>query len=114
MKTNLTTSAIVCLSIFLAPAAVASDLPERKVQINMERLAALPPAEQVRVLEIQDRLQVLLATDRAALDAGQRSELRSEWKELKSEMKYYNRNGGVIYISVGALIIIILLLILIL
>jgi hypothetical protein len=114
MRTTITTAAIACTAFFLAPAAVASELPARKVQINTERLAALPPAEQLRVLEIQDRLQAILATDRAALDAGQRTELRGEWKELKSEMKYYNRNGGVIYISTAALIIIILLLIILL
>jgi hypothetical protein len=114
MRNTIAITAIAGFTFFLTPNAEAEILPSREVRINAERLAALPPAEQVRVLEIHDRLQELLATDRSTLDKEQRSELRSEWKELKSEMEYYNRNGSAVYISTGALIIIILLLIIIL
>lgn len=114
MKTSIATIAIAGFALFLTPAAEAAILPSREVRVNAERLARLPAVEQERVLEIHDRLQVLLATDRSSLGKEQRSDLRSEWKELKSEMEHYNRNGSVVYISTGALIIIILLLIIIL
>jgi hypothetical protein len=114
MRNTIVTTALSSFTFLLAPNAEAAVLPAREVRINAERLAALPPVEQERVLEIQDRLQELLATDRSSLEKAQRNELRSEWKELKSEMEYYNRNGNVVYISTGALIIIVLLLIIIL
>jgi len=114
MKTAFTTAALFCTSLILAPQAKASTLPEREVRIDQERLEKLPLEDQQRVLEIKDRLEAILATDRSELDKTQRHELRGEWKELKSEMKEYNRNGRVVYISTGALIIIILLLIIIL
>ena len=65
-------------------------------------------------MEIKDRLDVLIATDRSTFTAPQRAELRDELNGLKHEMKQYNRNGNVIYISTGGLIIIILLLIILL
>lgn len=115
MRTLTTIAAALALAASVVPAHVsASPLPPREVRINMERLALLPAEEQQRVLEIKDRLDTLIAMDRSSLDPVQRKEVRSEWKDLKGEMKYYNRGGGVIYISAGALIIIILLLIIIL
>lgn len=114
MRNAIATAAIASFAFFLAPDAEAATLPSREVRIDAERLATMPFAEQERVLEIRDRLQALLETDRSSLDKEQRSGLRSEWKELKSEMDYYNRNGNVVYISTGALIIIVLLLIIIL
>jgi len=112
MRTTITT--LACTALFLTPTVQAAELPPREVRIDHERLATLPEADQQRVLEIKERLETIIATDRKAMDAQQRSEMRSEWKELKSEMKEYNRNGSVVYISTGALIIIILLLIIIL
>lgn len=114
MKTAFTTAALFCTTFFLAPHASASALPDREVRIDQERLEKLPLADQQRVLEIKDRLEAIIATDRSELDKAGRQELRGEWKELKGEMKEYNSNGSVVYISTGALIIIILLLIIIL
>jgi len=112
MRTSITTMAATAL--LLAPAAQAAELPPREVRINHERLATLPIEDQQRVLEIKDRLEAIIATDRKSLDAQQRSEMRTEWKALKSEVKQYNSRGSVLYISTGALIIIILLLIILL
>jgi len=105
--------ALASLAISNAPAAQAAPLPGREVRINAERLALLPLEDQQRVLAIKDRLETIMATDRSTLDRTQRTELRSEWKDLKGEMKEYNRAGNVVYISTAGLIIIILLLILI-
>lgn len=113
--THLTTIVVASASLFIvAPASAAAPPREREVRINTETLMKLPEADQDRVLEIKDRLEVLMATDRSAITAEQRDELRTEWKDLKREMKQYNRNGNVIYISTGGLIIIILLLIILL
>lgn len=112
MRTTITT--LACTALFLSPSAQAADLPPREVRIDHQRLAALPEADQQRVLEIKERLETMIATDRRSLDAQERSAMRKEWKELKGEMKEYNRNGNVVYISTGALIIIVLLLIIIL
>lgn len=110
-----TTLSIVLSALCLWPVSTASAEvpPPREVRINTERLALLPIADQERVLAIKARLEEIMSTDRSTLEGPERAELRSEWKELKSEMKQYNRNGSVLYISTGALIIIILLLILI-
>ncbi|MBK8615228.1 MAG: hypothetical protein IPN85_17595 [Flavobacteriales bacterium] len=97
-----------------APAAPSEPLGKKEVHINTERLAQLPLEDQQRVLAIKERLETIIATDRSTLDRNQRSELRSEWKQLKDEMKEYNRNGSVVYISTAGLIIIILLLIILL
>jgi len=115
MKTLSTISLIATVgALMTTTSASAIDLPTREVRINEERLAELPLVEQQRVLEIKDRLEAIIATDRSTLDHNSRAELRSEWKELKSEMKEYNRNGSVVYISTAGLIIIILLLIILL
>ncbi len=106
--------ALASLAISNAPAAQAAPLPGREVRINTERLALLPLEDQQRVLAIKDRLETLIATDRSSLDRVERAELRSEWKDLKGEMKEYNRGGNTIYISTAGLIIIILLLIILL
>ena len=115
MKTHTTFSMLLAAGALVTTTpASAVELPGREVRIHEERFAELPLSDQQRVLEIKDRLEAIIATDRSSLDAAQRAELRSEWKELKGEMKEYNRNGSVVYISTAALIIIILLLILIL
>lgn len=113
MKTTFFPMSLLAAALALSGTAQAAEKPVREVRINTERLNALAPTDQVRVLEIKDRLDAIIAVDRSSLDASERAELRSEWKELKSEMKEYNRNGSVIYISTAGLIIIILLLILI-
>lgn len=114
MRTNNTFSMLLAAGALIASTSAAAAVPGREVRIHEERFAELPPIEQQRVLEIKERLETIIATDRSSLDPAQRTELRSEWKELKGEMKEYNRNGSVVYISTGGLIIIILLLIIIL
>jgi hypothetical protein len=115
IRTASTVSLIAAITaLMMTTSASAVDLPHREVRINEERLALLPPEDQQRVLEIRDRLEALIATDRSSLDRTERAELRTEWKELKGEMEKYNRNGNTVYISTAALIIIILLLIILL
>jgi hypothetical protein len=86
----------------------------RAVRIETANFNKLSLQDRTRVLEIKDRLEGILATDRATLRRSDRSAMRQEWKELKQEMKHYNAGGTAIYISTGGIIIIVLLLIILL
>ena len=86
--------------------------PEKEIRINEENFAKLSETEQQRVLEIKDRLEAIQNADRSSMTKEDRKEMRSEWKELKKEVKQINSAQPVIYISATALLIIILLIIL--
>ena len=86
----------------------------REVIVDQAALSALPLDQQERVLDLQCRLETLLATDKSTLDREERKALRSDYRAMKNEMDLINRDGTVLYLSTGAIIIIILLLILIL
>ncbi|HSI78012.1 MAG TPA: hypothetical protein VK957_19085 [Lunatimonas sp.] len=57
------------------------------------------------------RLQEIKELDMSTLDKTEKKELRSEVREINKELK---KNGGGIYLSVGALLVVIVLLILLL
>lgn len=67
--------------------------------------------EDPRAQALIQRLEVIKGMDKSELTGSEKKELRKEVKEIKKEMKA-SKNG--IYLSVGAIIIVILLLILIL
>lgn len=69
-------------------------------------------ATALRVNELETRLHEIEAMDIKSMSRTERRSLRKEVKAIEKEMKTMANNG--VYISVGALIIIILLLILIL
>lgn len=95
--------------------ASAAPIGERKVVIQQERFEQLSADDQAAVLDLRQRVETLLATDREALSSQERAELRKEFKSMKAEMKSFDRGGGtVIYFSTAGLIIIILLLIILL
>ncbi len=113
---HLSTTLALVLSLTAAMPAMAFDRPSKEVKINEKNLAKLAPAEQQEVLALKTRLEELIATDKSTLTSEERAALRTEWKELKNEMKEHNAaaGGSTIYISTAGLIIIILLLIIIL
>ncbi len=86
----------------------------REVIVDQAVLSSLPSQEQARVLDLQCRLETLLATDRSTLGREERRALRTDYRAMKQEMNAFNREGTVIYLSSAAIIIIVLLLILIL
>ncbi|MBL0045298.1 MAG: hypothetical protein IPP33_13180 [Flavobacteriales bacterium] len=86
----------------------------REVIVDQVALSSLPVEQQSRVLDLQCRLETLLATDKSPLGREERQALRTDYRAMKEEMNAINRDGTVIYLSTGAIIIIILLLILIL
>ena len=95
----------VCLLFTFAPQDVKAVNSTPKSAIVAER-----PAESEKVQAMLDRLHEIKAMDMNALSQAERKDLRKEVKAIKQEMR---ATTGV-YISIGALIIIILLLILIL
>lgn len=76
-----------------------------------KRKAELTAEQKVQFERIVNRVEQIRDMDKSQLSSSERSELRKELRELKSQARAMS--GGV-YLSVGAIIIIILLLILIL
>jgi len=66
---------------------------------------------QAKVDELEARLDEIAAIDRTTMRPTERRELRQEVRAIKAELK---AQGGGVYISVGALLIVIILLILLL
>jgi hypothetical protein len=96
MKTVL----VAFVLIFAAPAA-ANVVSDSSVRVETE----------ARVKQLTQRLAEVKAIDRSTLTNDEKKALRQEKKELKKELKVIS--GGV-YISVGALILILILLIILL
>jgi len=86
----------------MAPAAMAETEKKEKPELTAE--------QQLRLEEIQTRVTEIQAMDFAEMSKDELKEVKMELKELKKEAK---QNGGGIYLSVGAIIIILLVLILI-
>jgi hypothetical protein len=87
----------------IVPAAMAKE--EKKGKENPE----LTEEQKVRLGEIEERVAEIKALDFGDLSAEELKEVKVELKELKKEAK---QNGGGIYLSVGAIIVILLVLIL--
>jgi hypothetical protein len=85
-------------------AALPVYLPSREVLAHMSE-----EQKQVLVQQMKDRVEYIRNLDRSALSGEERKALRTELRSMKRESRIVTG----IYISVGALIIIILLLILI-
>ena len=95
----------LCLLLTFSPQDVKAVNSTPKSAIVAER-----PGESEEVQMMLDRLHEIKAMDMNALTKAERKDLRKEVKAIKQEL----RATTGIYISIGALIIIILLLILIL
>lgn len=92
---------LVAFVLFLAAPAAANVVSDSSVRSETD----------ARIKQLTQRLTEVKAIDRFALSAEEKKALRNEKKELKKELKVLS--GGV-YISVGALILIIILLIILL
>ncbi len=94
---------IVILFTTVSPAAMADVISEDKGKPE------LSDDDQARLEQIQLRVGEIKAMDLAALSKDELKEVRVELKELRREAK---QAGGGIYLSVGAIIVILLVLIL--
>ncbi|PSL00511.1 hypothetical protein [Cecembia rubra] len=90
-------SVTLLLTVFSPVAMAKKDKPE------------LTEEQKERLKEIELRVEEIKAMDFTDLDKSERKEVREELKEMKKEAKEL---GGGIYLSVGAIIIILLILIL--
>lgn len=80
---------------------------------SKKEIAAMTPAEkEARIAAITKRVEAIRAMDRSALNKTEKKELRKELRSLNKEAKIVGKGG--IYLSVGAILVIILILILIL
>lgn len=104
----LTATMLLCFIAFNSNAATLTD----NNAVTKEAAANMTPQQkEVRLEEINARVQEIKAMDKSQLTKEDRRELRAELKSMKKESRAM---GGGIYLSVGAIIIIILVLILIL
>lgn len=91
-------------SAHLLAAAPASDDKSKKGETE------LTEAQKERLAEIQERVDEIKAMDFSMMSKEEKKDVRMELKDMKEEAK---RAGGGVYISVGAIIIILLILILV-
>lgn len=98
--------------IYLLAVAILLASAPTMVSAKDTRPKEIPLTEQqkIRVREITRRVEEIKSMDRSTLTRDQRKDLRNELKSLKKEADILGRG---VYLSVGAIIIIILLLILI-
>lgn len=92
---------IMFLFTAIAPAAMAKDDKRENPELTAQ--------QQLRLEEIQERVGEIKAIDFTELSKDELKEVKVELKELKKEAK---QNGGGIYLSIGAIIVILLVLIL--
>ncbi len=100
MKTKLYVSALLLVIFASASTAKPSAKPSE-----------LTPAQQVRIQQIDIRVHEIKAMDKSKLSAQERKAIRKEIVQLKKEMGGIATGG--VYLSVAAIIIILLVLILI-
>ncbi|MBA4300972.1 hypothetical protein SAMN03080617_02955 [Algoriphagus alkaliphilus] len=94
---------LAVLAIFVS-VQFANATPEKNPKIEPTA------AQKVRLAEMEERLEEIKALDFKSMSKDEIKSIRTEMKEMKAEAK---RAGNGIYISVGAIIIILLILLLI-
>lgn len=92
------------LVVFLSLASITAMASDKSPMVSSEKPTTEVPAD-VKIL--LDRVDEIKNMDKSNLKSSERKELRRELREIKRELR-----GKGIYISTGALIIIILLILL--
>lgn len=77
---------------------------------NKKNNIELTEAQQERLVEMQNRVEEIKAMDFMSMTKDERKEVREELKEMKAEAR---ASGNGLYISAGAIIVILLILILV-
>lgn len=97
---------LTVVGLFLLTVSVPLQAKDKigSVPINME-------AEAAKAKVMLSRLDEINAIDKSTLNSAEKRQLRKEVKALKSNL---NELGGGVYISVGAILLVIILLILLL
>lgn len=98
---------LTILALFLSVQMLNAAPTETKGKNNDK--VELTEAQKVRVTEMENRLEEIKGMDFQSMSKDERKDVREEMKEMKAEARDI---GSGIYLSVGALILIVLLLIL--
>jgi Spy/CpxP family protein refolding chaperone len=102
---------LIILTLTLCLATVAARADANVDPPTKESVAAMTPEQrQARVDEIKARITELRAEDRSQMTKVQRKAYRTELRALKKEASFYD----VLYIGVGALIVLIVILLVVL
>jgi hypothetical protein len=101
-KFNLIIMVAMAFSFFSSPLVFAG---------GKDKIEAKPKMPEAEMRMLVDRLEEIKTMDRSMMDRAEKKELRSEVREIKEEIK---RDGGGVYLSIGALLLVIVLLILLL
>ncbi|WP_137401594.1 hypothetical protein [Echinicola rosea] len=96
--------AVMFCFVAFSPATTAAPVKKEKVKTE------LSPEEEARLAEINSRVDEIKAMDFSEMSKDEIKEVRDELRGMKKEAK---KMGGGIYLSVGAIIIILLILILV-
>lgn len=102
MKKLLYFLSVMFLMAAFVPASTAKTLKNEKPELTEE--------QKTRLVEIENRVEEIKASDFSGMSKEEIKEMRDELRELKKETKQI---GGGVYLSVGAIIIILLILILV-
>lgn len=110
-KQKMFTKKTLRISIFVLLIAITSPAWSSNAPLAQAQTNSAATTENIRTREITQRLQEIKEMDKSTLTRAEKRGLVKEVKGMKKEMKAMS--GGV-YLSLGAIIIVILLLILIL
>lgn len=109
MKKTICLFAIVLMLCTVSIAAHAT--ASRDTTPTKEAIAAMSPEQrEARVEEIKSRIAQIKAIDRSQMTKAEKKEYRAELRALKQETKIYD----VLYVGIGALVILIILLLILL
>ncbi len=95
--------AIMFLFTALAPGAMAKNVDKEK------ETTELTAEEKARLSEMESRVEEIKAMDFSTMSKAEKKDIRNELRDIKKESKAM---GNGVYLSVGAIIIILLILIL--
>lgn len=112
MKNRIYRTAIAAVFMFITVASNAAVTNIASFTDNKKPVSEMTAAEkETRIKEIETRVKEIKAMDKSSLTREEKKALRTELRDMRKEAKAV---GGGVYLSVGAIIIIILVLILIL
>lgn len=103
---------LLAFTLMLTATTTLNAAPADKKAMEKKALAMTSEQKEARIAEMKLRVEQIKAMDRSQLSRAQRKALREELRNMNKEAKAISSGG--IYISLGALIIIVLLLILLL
>jgi hypothetical protein len=102
---------IVRVAVFAATMAIAVPAKSNPTATDPVTPVNTGDAKEIRAQQMVQRLEEIKAIDKSTLTKAERKALRKEVKEIRAEARRDEIKG--IYLSIGAVIIIVLLLILI-